>query len=48
MAKIYYRRIKDGAITIDDVPERWRAQVQALLDADECGRYRSTYDFRTN
>ena len=35
MAKIYYRRIKDGAITIDDVPERWKAQVQALLDADE-------------
>lgn len=35
MAKIYYRRIKDGAITIDGVPERWRAQVQALLDADE-------------
>lgn len=35
MAKIYYRRIKDGAITIDDVPERWRAQVQALLDEDE-------------
>lgn len=35
MAKIYYRRIKDGAITIDEVPERWRAQVQALLDADE-------------
>lgn len=35
MAKIYYRRIKDGAITINDVPERWRAAVQALLDADE-------------
>ena len=35
MAKIYYRRVKDGAITIDDVPERWRAAVQALLDADE-------------
>ena len=35
MAKIYYRRIKDGAIIIDDVPERWRAAVQALLDADE-------------
>lgn len=35
MAKIYYRRIKDGAITIDDVPERWRVAVQALLDADE-------------
>lgn len=48
MAKIYYRRIKDGAITIDDVPERWRAAVQALLDADERGGYRSAYDFRTN
>ena len=35
MAKIYYRRIKDGAITTDDVPARWRAAVQALLDADE-------------
>ena len=35
MAKIYYRRIKDGAITIDDVPQRWRTAVQELLDADE-------------
>jgi len=35
MAKIYYRKIKRGEMTIDDVPERWRAQVQALLDADE-------------
>lgn len=35
MARIYYRRIKDGAITIDNVPERWRAAVQALLDNDE-------------
>jgi hypothetical protein len=35
MAKIYYRRIKDGAITIDDVPQRWREAVQELLDADE-------------
>ena len=35
MAKIYYRRIKDGAITIDDVPERWKAAVQALLDEEE-------------
>ena len=34
MAKIYYRRIKDGVITIDDVPDRWRAAVQALLDED--------------
>lgn len=35
MAKLYYKRIKAGVMTIDDVPERWRAQVQALLDADE-------------
>lgn len=34
MAKIYYKRIKAGKMTIDDVPERWRAAVQALLDAD--------------
>ncbi len=35
MAKIYYNRIKAGIMTIEEVPERWRAQVQALLDADE-------------
>lgn len=34
MAKIYYKRIKAGLMTIDDVPERWKAAVQALLDAD--------------
>lgn len=35
MAKIYYRKIKAGEMTIDQVPERWREAVQALLDADE-------------
>ena len=35
MAKVYYRKIKAGELTIEDVPMRWRAQVQALLDADE-------------
>lgn len=35
MAKIYYRRIKDGKMTIDEVPERWRETVQELLDEDE-------------
>ena len=34
MAKIYYRKIKAGEMTIDDVPTRWREAVQALLDAD--------------
>ena len=37
MAKIYYNKIKygDGSYTIDNVPVKWRAAVQALLDADE-------------
>lgn len=42
MAKIYYRKIKEGEInqetgkpwSINDVPERWRQKVQELLDAD--------------
>lgn len=35
MAKIYYKRIKAGIMTIDEVPERWRAEVQRMLDNDE-------------
>ena len=35
MAKIYYNLIKKGLRTIDDVPERIRAEVQALLDAED-------------
>ncbi len=34
MAKIYYFRIQEGKMTIDAVPERWKAEVQALLDAE--------------
>lgn len=34
MAKIYYRMIKTGCMTIDEVPTRWRAAVQDLLDAE--------------
>ena len=34
MTKIYYRRIKQGRMTIEDVPTRWREAVQELLDAD--------------
>nr|DAF87194.1 MAG TPA: hypothetical protein [Myoviridae sp. ctPkm1]DAO09804.1 MAG TPA: hypothetical protein [Caudoviricetes sp.] len=37
MARFYYGRIKRGKLTIEDVPERWRAKVQALLDADNQG-----------
>ena len=37
MAKIYYRRIKENpeSMTLEDVPMRWRAQVEELLKADE-------------
>ena len=31
MAKIYYRRIISGHITIDDVPARYRKAVEELL-----------------
>ena len=34
MAKIYYRRIINGIMTIEDVPARWRDEVQALLDGE--------------
>lgn len=35
MAKIFYKRILDGVITLDDVPERWRDAVLALLEEHE-------------
>lgn len=35
MAKIYYKRIKAGIMTIDDVPNLWKKQVQAMLDKDK-------------
>lgn len=31
MTKLYYNMIKRGTISIDDVPTKWRKQVQALL-----------------
>jgi hypothetical protein len=34
MVKFWYKRIKRGKATIEDVPELWREQVQALLEAD--------------
>ena len=34
MAKNYYNLIKKGLKTIDDVPEKLKEAVQALLDAD--------------
>lgn len=34
MAKIYYKRIKAGLMTIEDVPSKWKEEVQALLDKE--------------
>lgn len=35
MAKIYYRKIRGGDMSIDQVPPRWQAAVLELLDADQ-------------
>ena len=32
MAKIYYRRIVAGEMALEEVPKRWREEVQKLLD----------------
>lgn len=32
MAKIYYRRILAGLMTLEDVPERWREEVRRMLE----------------
>ncbi len=37
MAKSYYRLIKAGRKTIEDVPEILKAEVQAMLDEDKEG-----------
>ena len=34
MAKIYYRRIIAGEMTLDDVPERWRETVREMLEGN--------------
>lgn len=34
MAKIYYNLIKKGIKTIEDVPEKIRADVEALLNEE--------------
>ena len=35
IVELYVRKIRAGEMTIDDVPARWKAAVQALLDEDE-------------
>ena len=32
MAKFWYELVKSGVKTIDDVPEKWRAEVERMLE----------------
>ena len=32
MAKIYVRKIRNGEMTIDQVPVKWRSEVEKLLN----------------
>lgn len=32
MAKIYYRKIINGQMTLEDVPEKWREEVRRMLE----------------
>lgn len=34
MAKIYFRKIIAGEMTIEEVPDRWKVEVQILLDGE--------------
>lgn len=34
MARIYYRRIIAGEMTLDEVPIKWREQVREMLEND--------------
>lgn len=34
MAKIYYKRIKAGIMTIEDVPDKWRKAVEEMIEKD--------------
>lgn len=34
MAKIFYKRIIAGEMTLEDVPERWKAQVKKMLESE--------------
>ena len=34
MAKVYYNLIVKGLKTLEDVPEKWRAEVEAMIGND--------------
>ena len=34
MAKLYYIKVANGSMTLDEVPDKWRAEVRALIEAE--------------
>ena len=34
MARLYLIKVKNGSMTLDDVPEKWRDEVAILLDEE--------------
>lgn len=34
IAQLFYKKVKNGEMTIDQVPATWRAEVEAMLAAD--------------
>lgn len=32
MAKVYVRMVRNGKMTLESVPEKWRGQVEKLLE----------------
>lgn len=34
MAKIYYKRIIAGEIALENIPVRWRTQVEKMLESE--------------
>lgn len=31
MVKIYLRKVREGQMTLDEIPTKWRAEVEKLL-----------------
>ena len=34
MARFWYKLVKSGSKTLEEVPEKWRAEVEAMLEED--------------
>ena len=34
MARLYLIKVKNGSMTLGDVPEKWREEVRAMLEGE--------------